>query len=323
MTPSRRAVTRMLAAAGLAGGAPFGAAFAQDAPLAPPAPAPEAAPENEDPTRVGAGRDNATRMVAPVTINGLGPFGFMVDTGANRSCISHELAEKLTLAAGPLVSLHTVVAAKLRPTVQVQNLQVGTRSQRNVTIPVLPMPGADTDGVLGVDWLKNRRLVLDFKGKSLEITQPKREASGENRVVVPARKRSGQLTMIDADVGGKPISAMIDSGSELSIGNAALRRTLPPPSLADRSNMRRIEMSTLAGERFGGDLVYVPFMRLGGLTLGNVPVVFADTHVFSLWDLDNKPAIILGMDLLSQFTAVALDFGRSTVRFDVAPTQLS
>lgn len=313
MTPSRRSLTRLIGAAGFAAALPFDLAFAQEAP---PPPA-DSAPDSDDPTRVGAQRDDATRLVAPVTINGQGPFGFMVDTGANRSCISRELAEKLALEPGPPVSLHTVVAARTRPSVRVDRLQVGTRSQRNVNIPVLPMPGAEADGVLGVDWLKNRRLILDFQGKSLEIAAPKYETSAVNRVVVPARRRSGQLTLVDADLGGRPISAMIDSGSELSIGNTALRRLLPPSSV-DRSGVQRVQMSSLVGEKFSGDMLYLPFMRLGGLTLGNVPVVFVESHVFALWDLHDKPAIILGMDLLSQFTAVALDFGRSTVRFDIA-----
>jgi hypothetical protein len=311
MTPSRRSIAQMLAAAGLMASAPFSSAFAQ-------VPPPDDAPDSDDPTRVGAGRDKATRLVAPVRINGQGPFDFMVDTGANRSCISIALAEQLALAPGPQVSLHTVVSTRLRNSVQVDRLQVGARSQRNVNVPVLPIPASEAQGVLGVDWLKNRRLLLDFQGKSLEISAPKAETSSLNKVVVPARRRSGQLTLIDADVGGRPISAMIDSGSELSIGNGALRRLMPAPTASERARMQRVEMSSLVGEKFSGDLLYVPFMRLGGLTLGNVPVVFADTHVFDLWDLHDKPAIILGMDLLTQFTAVALDFGRSTVRFDIA-----
>jgi hypothetical protein len=301
----------MLAAAGLTASAPFSTAFAQVSP-------PDDTPDSDDPTRVGAGRDKATRLVAPVRINGQGPFDFMVDTGANRSCMSIALAEQLALAPGPQVSLHTVVSTRMRNSVQVDRLQVGTRSQRNVNVPVLPIPASEAQGVLGVDWLKNRRLLLDFRGKSLEISAPKTETSSLNKVVVPARRRSGQLTLIDADVGGRPISAMIDSGSELSIGNGALRRLMPAQGASERARMQRVEMSSLVGEKFSGDLLYVPFMRLGGLTLGNVPVVFAETHVFNLWDLHDKPAIILGMDLLTQFTAVALDFGRSTVRFDIA-----
>ena len=54
----------------------------------------------------------------------------------------------------------------------------------------------------------------------------------------------------------------------------------------------------------------------GGLHLGNVSVFYADMHVFDIWGLKDKPAIVLGMDLLTEFKSVALDFGRSQVRFD-------
>lgn len=305
MLLDRRSLGLMLAAT-TAGR--FGAAQAQT---------PEQDPA-EPPTRVEAVNDAFTRMLAPVTLNGLGPFRFMVDTGANRSCISKVLADTLDFPEGPQVSLHTVVSSRLRNSVKVDRLQVGLRSQRNVNIPVVPMPKSEADGVLGVDWLKGRRLVLDFKGKGLEIIAPKNENSTASRVVVPAQRRSGQLTMIDADMNGHPINAMIDSGSEISIGNDVLRKLLPPPTAGDRGLMREVFLSTLVGERFTGQMGYLPFMRLGGLNLGNVPVVFAESHVFSLWGLKTKPAIILGMDLLTQFDAVALDFGRSTVRFDIA-----
>lgn len=70
-----------------------------------------------------------------------------------------------------------------------------------------------------------------------------------------------------------------------------------------------------------GEVAFLPFMRLGGVHLGNVPVVFTDMYVFNLWKLNDTPAIVLGMDILTQFTAVALDFGRSKVRFDIADGQ--
>jgi hypothetical protein len=75
-------------------------------------------------------------------------------------------------------------------------------------------------------------------------------------------------------------------------------------------------MESIAGESFTGEAVFLPFLRLGGLHLGNVPVTYADTHVFDIWNLKNTPALVIGMDLLSQFERVALDFGRSQVRFE-------
>ena len=78
-------------------------------------------------------------------------------------------------------------------------------------------------------------------------------------------------------------------------------------------------METVIGEPFSGELIYLPFLRLGGLHMGMVPVVYADMHVFDIWGLKDKPALVLGMDLLTQFDTVALDFGRSRVRFELPP----
>ena len=146
------------------------------------------------------------------------------------------------------------------------------------------------------------------------------EQSALNRVVVPARRRLGQLTIVDADLSGHRINAMIDSGSQASICNTPLRRLVESieSHREPAAEHRTVRLETLAGEPFNGEMFYLPFMRLGGLTLGNVPTVYADTHIFELWGLKTQPAIVLGMDLLTQFNSVALDYGRSAVRFDLA-----
>ena len=47
---------------------------------------------------IGATRsDRLGRVVAPVSVNGQGPFRFIVDTGANRSVLSQGLVERLGL----------------------------------------------------------------------------------------------------------------------------------------------------------------------------------------------------------------------------------
>lgn len=283
------------------------------------------APEDPDEPSiaVGAAESRNEHLLAPVTINGQGPYRFLLDTGANASCVSHRLMDLLALTPGPPTRVHTVVGVRTRPSVLIDRLQVGARNRRRVRAPALPIRGPEVDGVLGVDWLKGQRLVLDFKRKNIEITKSRSDRSEEGRVVVPARRRLGQLTIVDADLSGERISAMIDSGAHVSLCNAPLHRLV---AAAERKRGKveapiKLELETLAGERFEGELFYLPFLRLGGLHLGNVPVVYADMHVFDIWGLKDTPSIVLGMDLLTQFDAVALDFGRSQVRFDMSEPQ--
>src|SRR5665213_2244828 len=52
--------------------------------------------------------DMYRRMTAPIIVNGSGPFAFVVDTGANQSVISTELAAQLGLVRGALEPLNGV-----------------------------------------------------------------------------------------------------------------------------------------------------------------------------------------------------------------------
>jgi len=278
----------------------------------------QTAPPEEDPAPIDTNRDPFEHMLAPVSINDRGPFRFMIDTGANTSCISNSLAQQLMLAKAAPAVVHTVVGARERPGVLIDRLKVGERDRKEVRVAALPLAG-DLDGVLGVDWLKGQRLELGFKSKTIAITRSKYEVSKEGIAVVPARRSQGQLTIVDADLGGRRISAMIDSGAQMSLCNAPLRALIGETSRRELSDhtSSRVELESLIGEQFVGELIYLPFLRLGGLRLGLVPVVFADVPVFELWGLKDKPAIVLGMDLLTQFDAVALDFGQGQVRFDL------
>ena len=308
---TRRGAASALGGALLMGG---GLAHAQT----PPAAAPAITPDDEaslEPTQVASGKDAFARITVPVTINGQGPFDFMVDTGANRSCISTTLAARLALPDGGKVVVNTIIGRRTRQSVLVDRLQVGTRAQRRVKVPVLPFVGTNIEGLLAVDWLRGQRLVLNMADKHVAITSSRRDTSSLKRVVVPARKRIGQLTIVDADMGAKPISCMIDSGAQLSIGNPTLRKMLDPRI---EGKLEKVTMVSVTGETFVGDMLYLPFLRVGGVQMGNVPVVFADLSVFGLWGLADKPALVLGMDLMAEFTVVSLDFGRSTVTFEIA-----
>ncbi|HSV03372.1 MAG TPA: retroviral-like aspartic protease family protein [Phenylobacterium sp.] len=279
------------------------------------------APADQEPsTQLQTERDPFKHMLAPVTINKQGPFQFLIDTGANVSCVSRDLAERLALPPDRPAPVHTPVGVRIRPTVLIERLDVGARTRRRVRTATFTGLGPGIDGVLGVDWLAGQRLALDFKTRRLEITRSRDEFESRTRVIVPARRRLGQLTIVDADLGGHRISAMIDSGSQATICNKPLRDlvTRMERGRPDGQPHYEVKLETLAGEPFDGEMFYLPFLKFGGLQLGNVPTVYAETDIFELWGLKTTPAVVLGMDLLTQFEAVALDYGRSRVRFDLA-----
>ena len=64
-------------------------------------------------------------------------------------------------------------------------------------------------------------------------------------------------------------------------------------------------------------LARIDNLRLGSITLGNVPIAFADAPPFGVFGLANQPALLLGTDLLEAFRRVSLDFRARKVRFQL------
>jgi hypothetical protein len=299
-------------------------------------PRPEAAPAAEPgtapaPAVVKTSVDPSRRMTAPVFIDAKGPFTFVVDTGANRSAMSAELADQLAFARGPMAMVHGIAGVEPAPTVRVARLGVGAVSTANLQLLLLGAEALGADGILGVDVLKDRLVQLDFRDHHLTIGPSRgpgsildREAtridtpdSAETAVTVPARYRFGQLTVVDADIGGLPITAFLDSGSETTVGNLALRDgfTRRRPDLL--ANFRSVQLLSATGQTATGEIGPLPLLRLGGLKMGNLGAVFSDLHAFAIWGLTDRPAILIGMDILHHFNMVELDFGRRQVRFHI------
>lgn len=267
---------------------------------------------------IPAMEDMRRRLTAPVMIDGQGPFDFVVDTGANRSIISTELAAQLALPPGRPTLVHGIATERIVQTVRVGKFAIGGRTASNLSIAILPAVGLGAAGLLGVDGLKSQRVVFDFPGSRLQIVKSSDPHRTEGGSVIQARKRFGQLTVVDTDLDGVRVSVLIDSGSESTVGNSALRDIVQRNPRAPA--MQKVVISGATGDTIVGDFGSVPRFRLGSLTIANLRVAYADLHPFQLWDLTRRPALMMGMDVMRFFEEVALDYGRNEVRFRLPKT---
>jgi hypothetical protein len=97
------------------------------------------------------------------------------------------------------------------------------------------------------------------------------------------------------------------------MGNMALRQlAITRYPMTAFSHMPIVSVT---GQTMDADFADLPDLTFGGLTLQSWPVAFADLHVFRMWGLIDKPAIVIGVDVLSRFSTVCLDFRRDQVRF--------
>ena len=264
------------------------------------------------PTSLGAVRDIYKRMTSGVLIGGQGPFEFVVDTGANQSVISTELAAKLGLPMGDTLPLNGVAGVQATPTVSTR-LQLGSRAPRDVTLYVLPGEAIGGPGMLGLDQLDGVRLTLDFQHELLSIDSGP-ELPGEGAAYrMKAHRRDGQLTLVDADLAGIGVTAFLDSGAQDTIGNMALRELAL--TRYPMTSMRRIPIISVTGQTIDAEFADLPTFRIGGAHVESWPIAFADLHIFRLWNLVDRPAILIGVDVLSRFETVCLDFRRDEVGF--------
>jgi hypothetical protein len=60
--------------------------------------------------------------------------------------------------------------------------------------------------------------------------------------------------------------------------------------------------------------MFVRDLEIGGVTLKNLAIVFADAHTFKQLKLDQKPALLLGMNAIRAFKKVSIDFASRKFR---------
>jgi hypothetical protein len=264
------------------------------------------------PTSLTTVADIYRRMTVPIRVNGAGPFAFVVDTGANQSVISAELAARLGLPQGPAEPLNGVAGVEDAPTTKA-DLEIGVRRQDAVILSMLPAAALGADGMLGLDRLEGQELTLNFRAQTMGIASPRRLFRDPADIAVKAHRRDGQLTLVDADLAGIPLVAFLDSGAQNTVGNMALRSLALTRHPDSRWTEASIESAT--GQTITAEMADLPALRIGGLHLPNWPVAFADLHTFRMWNLTKRPAILLGVDVLSRFESVCLDFARDEVRF--------
>jgi predicted aspartyl protease len=264
-----------------------------------------------------AAREINTRMQVAVMVNEKGPFRFFVDSGADRSVIGLGLAARLGLPAGPTVLLHSTGSAREANTVLINTIRVGSSVIHDIAAPALPERFLGGDGMLGIDSLVDQRLTIDFDARTVVVQdthQPER-AVGSDEVMITARKRKGQLILTEANAGTR-IAAVIDTGTEITVGNGALRAKLLRHR---RTPVMTTTLISVTGDVVPADLLPIPEIRIGDLVLRNVLIAFTDVPPFKLFGLDREPAILLGTDILKSFRRVSLDFRRRKVRFTLRP----
>jgi predicted aspartyl protease len=282
-------------------------------PAAPAASVPDTADTPEDTSSTAVALRNADqRMTVKVMINGAGPFRFIVDSGATRTVISRRLATLLGLPSTGTVTLHSVGGESQVESVKIASLSLSDLPAQTIIAPVLTEADLGGVGILGIDALANKRVVINLKKNQMTVEPAGRaHANAEpGEIVVMARRRYGQLVLADADAVGTRIYAVIDTGSSVTLGNLVLRDKLVRRK---RAQAMPVDIIDVTGHVIQGHYAQINDIRLGTTHIQESTIAFSDAHAFERFGLDKKPSMLLGMDLLRCFDRVSIDFKNKTV----------
>jgi predicted aspartyl protease len=267
--------------------------------------------------------DRTDRMTLPVHINGSGPYGFVVDTGAERTVISNELAGRLNLATAGrarVVGIAEIVTADL---FHARNITLRTLSLGDSIVPAFSQSNIGGPGLIGIDSLENHRLLLDFTTNRMDILpaqagrRHRRESDLDgDQIVVTARRMAGRMILSNARLGNTRVDVILDTGAQTSVGNLALQRAVRREG-ARTGRGASGELTSITGATLAVRVGQIDRISVGGFDFTDLPVAFGDSPAFTYLGLDRRPALLLGMDALRLFDRVSIDFANRRVIFDL------
>jgi predicted aspartyl protease len=216
-------------------------------------------------------------VIVPVSINGAGPFNFLLDTGATNSVIDRGLADQLAL---PLVGEEDVrgIQGDVRLSiVHAQSIAVAGRTVRDLRLTVLSRANglpSQVSGILGEDFLGHFDLLIDNRHHVIELQQGLGPMSdmfeGERLPVQLEATLEGHyvnhtliLSGSSSELGGRSVSLLLDSGvnylylfgGEQSLGGGATQRECSRATISDPSNQFICLQKVLPQLRFGNKRV--------------------------------------------------------------------
>jgi hypothetical protein len=260
-------------------------------------------------------RDRWGRFLVPVRFDGQGPFGLVLNTGANSSAITERVARSLgcTLDGQSSMLVHGVADSAPVQSIRVNAVSLGRTVMPVSTLPVIADPLGCADGFLTLLGFTNEQVLVDFQqGKLGLLRSAQAGAIGRGVETLPLDLSHRQLPVVKARVHRVAVNTIIDTGSPSTCGNAAfcdLLKTIGGsfrPSAANQSASRSHSSNTRTA---------TPIFELGSLRIVGARITFDDAPLFGHLNLLAEPAMLLGLDVLRQLGGLLIDYRRPMVQF--------
>jgi hypothetical protein len=130
--------------------------------------------------------------------------------------------------------------------------------------------------------------------------------------------RFGTMLIVDGEIQGVKVNVLIDTGSNISLGNERFRDALR--GVAARSIVYHGDRAFTFGRPIVLEQsVWAPSLRLGHTVVDGVKAYIGDFHIFDVWGLQDEPTLLIGMDVLARSREMAIDYEHGIVHFRKRP----
>jgi predicted aspartyl protease len=255
-------------------------------------------------------RDRIGRVWVPVFINEKGPYRLVLDSGATRSALIPRVATELALSSDgqPPVMLRGVTGSAIARTVKVDTLSVGDLLVGPSNLPIVADAFGGADGLLGTDGMRDKRIFIDFRNDFINISRSRNRRAAVGFQTVPFLKDDLNLLIVEAVIGNLPVRAIIDTGAQASVGNAALREALRRQVNRNQRGEDRVTGAT--GDVQVGIGARISPITIGDMTIRDAHITFGEMHIFERWNMSDRPAVLIGMDILGLLDTLVIDYRR-------------
>lgn len=255
-------------------------------------------------------RDRIGRVWVPVHINDQGPFRLVLDSGAVRSAVVPRVAQALgiPLDRAPPVVVKGMTGTAVTPAIDVAQIRVGDLVVGPARMPVVEDAFGGAEGLLGTDGMQDKRIFIDFRNDFINIATSRNRRAALGFAAVPFIEDPTNLLIVDAEVGTLPVRAIIDTGAQSSIGNLALQEALRRQ--VERGRRGEDEIKGATGDVQIGIGARISPIRIGDLIVRDAHITFGDMHIFETWKIGDRPAVVIGMDILGLLDTLVIDYHR-------------
>lgn len=159
-------------------------------------------------------------LLVPVTLNGAGPFEFLLDTGTTTTMIEPALARRLELPPGERESIANMTSENVGAWSRLNSLTIGSKTIVDADVLVVPLGAieqldARVRGVLGNDVLGRNSFLLSNAKERLVFDGDGSLSARVSGTHIPLHQTDGRL-LVEAEIPGvrRPLSFVLDSGCD-------------------------------------------------------------------------------------------------------------